>query len=1047
MRIGKVDIIADGKNEKGDLFGIAVSDLFHAIGYGQAVSNIARTGREVDLIAYHRIENRIAIAEFKAHDSKIGGADLNKFFGVYDTEKRKLKRTASTANYETVGYFVSLSGFKDSAIEQEKEFDEKRFVLIGPDQLIAELIAAKIIVSPEYAISNVKFIDESYVLLNVADLILTDLGWIWILYYSNSNGINATHFALIHAEGQPLIYELAMQVVKSVPSDKYSFNNLILLNNAKKLDDNFISKAKSKYYDYLESELGEIHFEGLPTDKESGTVKVRLEDIFIPLHLKRKFEKDESKMVQLDLAKSESVGNVLAANSRVAILAKPGGGKSTLLKRIAIAYAFPHRRAEIDDHLPDKQMLPIFLRCRELGANVGLSINEIIDTIPTRAEIPNHSKGFKAIVSESLQTGEALLLIDGLDEITEDKSRVAFVNQLRTFIATYPLVNLIITSREAGFRVVAGSLAIYCEQYSVSNLSPEEIESLCVKWHYAVIDQSKNTEVDAKKLARIILNDPRIAVIASNPLLLTTLLFVKRWVGYIPTKRSVLYQEMIKLLLVTWNVEGHEMLDIEEAEPQLAYIAQWMTNNGLQTITSGELYTCLVEARKELPEILSYTKISPHEFIKRVESRSSLLILSGHKQTDSGLVTAVYEFLHLSFQEYLAAKALAKGYLTMAEQNISPVALLKARVYEEKWKEVIPLATVLMERNSRDFIKFLVNECSIAASKSNLDLSKEERLLPALLGHCLSNEIQIDRKLLEEAVYVYAKNIYYIQGRNLTEILLNTKFGSVFREVVRERYFQKFDDKYISPIGSLLADIYLIDSGLLQSEYEYFTLLLELVQSCPNDREMKSICSLLYMSLSFEHRSESFEGRNFTSFKKIYDIFIDYLLSNDDHLDFSICWSFAWATSISSVDGVRRDRLIYKLGSIWLSTKLLSTRRVAGWALVQNLDVSTDLSELAAYWGFSSILLDRFSNPQTNFDSVTSALICLLTGQALDVEEVAEVFSNANKTVLDDKVLKLFADRFAIPYAAAKADVDFDDSSVFEDVDTIDDDLHEGAGK
>src|SRR5690606_14023832 len=132
------------------------------------------------------------------------------------------------------------------------------------------------------------------------------------------------------------------------------------------------------------------------------------------------------------------------------------------------------------------------------------------------------------------------------------------------------------------------------------------------------------------------LKDSRIKVLAENPLLLTTLLFVKRWAGYLPTKKSVLYQEMIKLLLVTWNVEGHEILDIEEAEPQLAFVAYWMTKNGQQTISAEELNNCLIEARKQMPEILGYTNVNPAEFIKRVESRSSLLIMTGHKRLESG---------------------------------------------------------------------------------------------------------------------------------------------------------------------------------------------------------------------------------------------------------------------------------------------------------------------------------------------------------------------------------------------------------------------------
>ena len=128
----------------------------------------------------------------------------------------------------------------------------------------------------------------------------------------------------------------------------------------------------------------------------------------------------------------KGVGEILSKHQKLAILAKPGGGKSTLIKRIVIAYAFPDRRKEINDRLPDKPWFPIFLRCRELGEKVSLSITDIIKSIPSRAEISSCTEDFSILVSRTLQTGNAILLIDGLDEIAEDRNRIMFVNQLRT---------------------------------------------------------------------------------------------------------------------------------------------------------------------------------------------------------------------------------------------------------------------------------------------------------------------------------------------------------------------------------------------------------------------------------------------------------------------------------------------------------------------------------------------------------------------------------------------------------------------------------------
>lgn len=211
--------------------------------------------------------------------------------------------------------------------------------------------------------------------------------------------------------------------------------------------------------------------------------------------------------------------------------------------------------------------------------------------------------------------GQVLLLIDGLDEISNEQHRVRFVDQLQTFMRKNPTVRLLITSRETGFRVVAGQLSSYCKQYAIADLDNDRIRKLSENWHKTLLDNQGQAKEDSDSVCNVILRDSRITALARNPLLLTTLLFVKRWIGYLPTKKCQLYQEMIKLLLVSWNAAAHLRMDMEETEPQLAFVAFTMTKEGKQTIRKEELIRCIIDARRALPELLGYTKVSPSEFI------------------------------------------------------------------------------------------------------------------------------------------------------------------------------------------------------------------------------------------------------------------------------------------------------------------------------------------------------------------------------------------------------------------------------------------------
>lgn len=719
MKFRRIIALELTHNKKGDLFCRLMSDLFHALGYDEPRFDVHKSGREIDLQTVHRVENKIAIAECKAHKDTIGGSDINKFVGSLDAEKRKHSKNEQYKDYNVTGYFVSLSGYKETAIEQELDHNNERLILLKPEQIIDELVKGRIIVPLGQAIST---INANELKLNMsADLIAYNKGWVWAVYYSN--GQTNTHVAFVHAEGKLLVKELSDEIIALDKNLDGNFTGLEVLCGINKLPK--VLETKKKYFKYLENECGEIHFEGLPTDKDAGSVKVQLENIFITPSLEIT-SNQQNDLDEITDGVRIGIGDILKTNSRLAILAKPGGGKSTLIKRLAIAYAFPSRRKLVDDNLPKEKWFPIFIRCRELGDNVTSSITEIIHNIPNRAEISDCTASFISIISNALQKGNALLLIDGLDEISNDRNRISFVNQLRTFIATYPNIHIVITSREAGFRVVGGILANYCTNSKLSSLNPVEIESLSIKWHAEIVDKLEKTKNEAISLAKIILEDNRIKALAENPLLLTTLLFVKRWAGYLPTRKSVLYQEMIKLLMVTWNVEGHEQLDIEEAEPQLAYVAFWMTSNGEQTITINDLNKCLQASRKQMPDILGYTKVSVPDFIKRVESRSSLLIMSGHKKIDSGEIVQIYEFLHLSFQEHLTAKAVVEKFLPKTETNKSTLEIIKPHIEDERWKEVIPLVAVLLKRDSKELLEHLIERSKISYSEDE-DIVKNNR--------------------------------------------------------------------------------------------------------------------------------------------------------------------------------------------------------------------------------------------------------------------------------------------------------------------------------
>lgn len=942
-----IRILERENNRRGDLFGRLVNDLFLALGYDDVRLNIQKSGREVDVEAIHRTEERRVIAECKAIETKTGGDAVNKFVGVLDAERRK--------NRETVGYFVSLSGFKETAIEQEKEAGGKRVILLNGTQVVEELIKGRIIVTPEKAMerSGRCAADQSDDLVpeDACELLAHEIGWIWVIYFTQNK--QRTHFALIHADGEALAPALAQKVEeadKSVGGDLHSLNYLSPVGET--ISDNLVFGAKEKYFVYLSKECGEITFGGLPADQEVGSRRLDLEHIFIPLYLHpltkheqiRSSHNSERREEKVSSEERKSVGEVFSKCPRLAILADPGGGKTTLLKRLAVAYAFPGRRESVDDKLPDKEWLPLFIRCRQLSNLARSSILDIISLIPKWAEMNELADPFSFLVSRALREGKVLLLIDGLDEISEGSERVSFIKQLRIFLSIYPSAGIIVTSREAGFRVVGGALSAHCEHYRIAEFDNDDIRRLTLAWHKEVVGDQEEVRLEAEKLAKTICETERVRALARNPLLLTTLLLVKRWIGQLPSRRSVLYGKAVEVLLMTWNVEGFKPIDQDEAIPQLAFIAFAMMKEGVQSISSRRLKELLKLAREQMPDVLAYARIGVSEFVEQVELRSSILIFSGYS-VEQGTLYPMYEFRHLTFQEYLTARAIVDGYYPDRKDGDTILSVLEPYIRNLNWKEVVPLAAILAGRKAQPLIQHLTELCK--RQETEISSGGRPRHSPgkvspvSLLIQCFLDEVQIAPDLLEKGLEWIARRS--VGPSPFIPDLYGGKYGNVLLKAVQNAYRVSTTD--LMNLGSSLGTITLkqIEWGdkLTPEKTEKITNLLE-----SNDLVQKAAGALATMEIAFAYVTHSRRTRivkhnkypAITSheeemFRRLGNALVPLLHAEQWQLQFAASWAFAWLGTSGLWNPKNSPDVLSRLLAISIKPTKLDLQYVAIWAI------------------------------------------------------------------------------------------------------------------
>ena len=105
---------------------------------------------------------------------------------------------------------------------------------------------------------------------------------------------------------------------------------------------------------------------------------------------------------------------------------------------------------------------------------------------------------FRSQIDEALRSGRALLLVDGLDEISDEGARTTFAGHLGTFLAMFPQAAMVVTSREAGYRHVAGVIASACRHVRLAPFDEPDVGRLCESWHVEVVGDTDRVRSDAR---------------------------------------------------------------------------------------------------------------------------------------------------------------------------------------------------------------------------------------------------------------------------------------------------------------------------------------------------------------------------------------------------------------------------------------------------------------------------------------------------------------------------------------------------------------------
>jgi formylglycine-generating enzyme required for sulfatase activity len=399
----------------------------------------------------------------------------------------------------------------------------------------------------------------------------------------------------------------------------------------------------------------------------------------------RKVPDGEQAALSQRLSEPRPVLDLLHENDGLIILGDPGAGKTTFLKYLALKLATGEEDLGLTARLP--VLLPLSAYANALIER-DVRLDDFVDRYfhDLGADLP-----IGPMLQEALKRGGALVLLDGLDEVKDIGLRRTVVERVVDFYTYHHRAGnrFVLTSRVIGYRQVRPTAEGLAE-CTLVDFCDEEIQEFVEKWTAALEMAARGAtqvaaleaEREQQELLDAVHRNPGVRGLAANPLLLTILALMKRQGVTLPDRRVELYDQYVRTLLSSWNrARGlgrppARDLDVVETVRILAPLALWMhrVNPGIGLVAQGDLLRKLEEIYRQRGD--PDPEQAASQFVADVREYAGLLLERGAGR---------YGFIHLTFEEYLAAVGIAR----LGQRDIGPVvSTLAKHVGDPTWREV-----------------------------------------------------------------------------------------------------------------------------------------------------------------------------------------------------------------------------------------------------------------------------------------------------------------------------------------------------------------------
>jgi len=453
---------------------------------------------------------------------------------------------------------------------------------------------------------------------------------------------------------------------------------------------------RARYLDAFSRACQSLPLAAMGAD-ENTDLDVSLDQVYIdldttsPVPETEEEKKEREKRPWDHQEKFVSALEAAAQTRRFVLLGDPGSGKSTFARRLAGWVADSQLKAVEGPPGFPTNLLPVMLALRDLAPRLEeiadydqLSgakqetclLNAFYATL--RADLQAWGvEGFYPEIPETMQSGQVLLVLDGLDEVAYHlRQRVG--QAVSVLARRLKPAWFMVTCR---VRSYAGSAELPGFQaYTLRPFTEEKICGFVAAWYHTqfLLGRYNQQQADqkAENLAQAALGGD-LQELSSNPMLLTTMAIIhQREIG-LPSERVRLYKLAVEVLLRRWQryklgdqAPSPELAALLKNDLKLLAVMEQLAYEAHQSAGSHPVQTSSDSSAEaggaaDLPRLRAIEILSTpeylhsldlaHQLLDYIDQRAGLLLGRGGEPGRP----AVYSFPHRTFQEYLAGCYLA----------------------------------------------------------------------------------------------------------------------------------------------------------------------------------------------------------------------------------------------------------------------------------------------------------------------------------------------------------------------------------------------------